>query len=258
MYAEERQQAIADLVGQRGRRLGRRPGAPVRRHHRDGPPRPVRPGAARTCSAGCTAAPSRPGRSRAGDRPQRPRPRQHRREGPDRRRRARPAARRRRHACCSTPAPPPPGWPACSPATCELTVFTHAVPIAARLARLPPRRPAPAARPGPRHHPGGRRRPRPSRRSAGSAPTSPSSAPTASPSATGSPPPTATRPPPSGRWSPAAQQVVVLADSTKIGLESTVRFADARATSTCWSPTTGSPAPTARRFDAAGLEVVVA
>ena len=110
----------------------------------------------------------------------------------------------------------------------RLTVVTHAVPDRGPARRQPPHRAAPAARPGPPPPPRPRSAPTPSRPSTTSAPTSPSSAPTASPSTTGCPPPTATRPPPSGPSSQRAAQVVVLADSSKIGVERTVRFADAR------------------------------
>ena len=51
----------------------------------------------------------------------------------------------------------PAGWPAAPPAGPRAHGVTHAVPIAARLAGLPPHRPAAAARPGPADHPGGRR-----------------------------------------------------------------------------------------------------
>ena len=90
--------------------------------------------------------------------------------------------------------------------------------------RHPPRRPAadpapPAARQGAPGDPRRRRRRDGRRARASCAPTSPSWRPTASPSATASPPPTATRPRASGRSSPAPGKTVVLADSTKLGVE---------------------------------------
>ena len=45
MYAEERQQAMAQLVDRARPAVGQRARRAVRRHHRDGAPRPVRPGA---------------------------------------------------------------------------------------------------------------------------------------------------------------------------------------------------------------------
>ena len=57
MYAEERQQAIATLVAQRGRMSVQRAGRAVRRHHRDRPARPLHAGAD-------AAAPPRPRRRR--------------------------------------------------------------------------------------------------------------------------------------------------------------------------------------------------
>ena len=110
MYAEERQQAIADLVAQRGRLSVNALAAEyavttetVRRDlsvlERAGMLRRVHGGAVPAAAL-----------TRAGGQGRRPRPRARRREGPDRRRRARPAPRRPAAACCSTPAPPPPGW----------------------------------------------------------------------------------------------------------------------------------------------------
>ena len=123
-----------------------------------------------------------------------------------------------------------------------------------RLHHRPARRPAPPRPPAHRRHPRGAGR-RPARRAppdrpatccpAGSGrPPRPRSAPTRSPRsadlradvafvgdqrdlppATGSPLPTATRPPPSAPSSAAGRRTVVLADSTKIGVETSVRFA---------------------------------
>ena len=56
-------------------------------------------------------------------------------------------------------------------------------------------------------------------------PTSPSSAPTARPSSTACPRPTAPRPP-SSAPSRRARRVVVLADSSKVGVERTIKFAE--------------------------------
>ena len=62
---------------------------------------------------------------------------QRRREGPHRAAALAPPAPTGGSRRCSTPAPPPPGWPGCSPVDRRLDVFTHAVPIAARLAGRP-------------------------------------------------------------------------------------------------------------------------
>jgi DeoR family fructose operon transcriptional repressor len=136
MYAEERQQAIAQLVADRGRVSVNRARERVRRHDRDGPPRPVRPRARRlvrrvhggAVPAGALTDASSP-RSRA-------RCRQH----PEKDRIARaaldllPPARlhdpdRRRHH--HRPARE------LLPRDHRLVVVTHAVPIAARLAGSP-------------------------------------------------------------------------------------------------------------------------
>ena len=113
MYAEERQQAMAQLVGRARPGLGRRAGRRVRRHHRDRAPRPLH---ARAHGPGPPGARRRRARRRlAVDRvrARRARPGQHRAEGADRPRRARPAAARRLHDRSSTPAPrPPAGQPA--------------------------------------------------------------------------------------------------------------------------------------------------
>ena len=91
----------------------------------------------------------------------------------------------------------------------------------------PPRPPrcSPGASVGPRRRPSA---PTPSRRSPTSASTSRSSAPTASPPTTGSPRPIPTRPRSSGRSSACGHLVVALADASKFGLETAVRFASPR------------------------------
>ena len=199
----------------------RLPSSPrVRRHHRDGAPRPRRPrprrplrrvhgGAvpARRCTSSSPASVSA--------RPPAPSTRT-----PSPRRRSIPS--RSGASVLSTPARPPAGSRRCSPRTARWS-------SSPTRCRSPPGwpacrgDPAPPRRPGPRPHPGRGRR----RRSGSSPPcasTSLSSAPTASASTTGCPRPTATRPPSSGRWSPAPY-VVVVADSSKVGREDFVSFA---------------------------------
>ena len=180
MYAEERQQAMAQLVTERGR-------LSVDEHRRastTSPPRPCAatspPSSGSAWSAACTAARCPP-RALAVDRgrARRARPGQHRPEGPD------------RHAPPSALLPPDGSTvlldagsttsrlASLLPRDLRLVVFTHAVPVAARLAGCPqvelhllPGRVR-------TDHPGrGRRRHRRAR-SAGCAPTSRSSAPTA-------------------------------------------------------------------------------
>ena len=116
--------------------------------------------------------------------------------------------------------------------------------------RAAPDRAAPAAGQGaarPRTPPSAPTR---SPRSATSAPTSPSSA---TNGLTDRPRTHHSRPrrggEPSGRSSPARRRTVVLADSTKIGVETAVRFADTRPTSTCWSPTATSSRRTRRALE---------
>ena len=60
MYAEERQQAMAQLVAERGRLSVNVLAETVRRHYRDRPSRPFGPRAAWAWYAACTAAPSPP------------------------------------------------------------------------------------------------------------------------------------------------------------------------------------------------------
>ena len=135
MYAEERQQAIADLVAQRGRlsviALATEYDVTTETVRRDlsALERPDR-------SAGCTAAPYRPAPSPLSSRPPRPRPRARREKDRIAGGRARPAARERRqraarrghhHARLAGRLP----------RDRELTVVTNAVPIAARLAGSP-------------------------------------------------------------------------------------------------------------------------
>ena len=158
MYAEERQQAIAELVTSRGRlsvtdlatefdvttETVRRDLSPLERL---GLVRRVHGGAVPTALA--DHARGRAPRARPGQR------RRRRSGSPGPRWRCCPPAgctvlaRRRHHDRAA--------GRACSPATDRSTVITHAVPIAARLAGAAPHRAAPAARPRPPHHPGGRR-----------------------------------------------------------------------------------------------------
>ena len=137
MYAEERHQAIAELVASRGRVAVTELGDPLRRDHRDGPPRPLPARAAQAAPPGAR----RRGLDALGDhargaarRPRPARTRARRSGSPARRWRCCPRAAA---PCCSTPAAPRPGWPPCCPATESWTVITHAVPIAALLAPLP-------------------------------------------------------------------------------------------------------------------------
>ena len=181
MYAEERQQAIADLVAQRGRlsvnelaaeydvttetvrrdlsaleRAGLRPPGARRRRPGRRAHRCWRPGSATATSAN-TDEKDRIARGRA-----RPAARDRRQRAAGRRHHHRPAGR-----CCSpatceltvspTPCRSPPGWPASPTSTCTCCPAGSAP---------PPRRPSAT---------------RPSGALASSAPTSPSSAPTGSP-----------------------------------------------------------------------------
>ena len=154
MYAEERQHAIATLVAERGRLAVSRRRRAVRRHHRDGAPRPRRCSSGPACCAGCTAAPCPAGaltlvepglgerhgtrsRGEAQDRRRGPRPPPRRRRQPDPRRRqhhGRPGRRAPRR-----------------PRGCY--VATNSVPIAARLSVAARHHAAPARRPGPRASP---------------------------------------------------------------------------------------------------------
>ena len=125
----------------------------------------------------------------------------------------------------STRAAPPSGWPSCCPGDHRLTVFTHAVPVAARLRRPAPRRAAPAARPRPRGAPWRRsgvetvealRRIRADVAFVGTNGISAVhglSTPDHEEAATKS------------ALIAAAQQVVVLCDSSKIGVDRTMQFA---------------------------------
>ena len=152
--------------------------APVRRHHRDRPPRPV---GARGPQPRAPRARRRRARRRADvDRGRPPRPRRlaHRAEAAHRLRRARPAApcrlhrhpRRRQHdRTAEPPAAPQPADDGGHPRR----------PDRGAAGGLAADRAAPAAGPRPPPHPRGRRRRRPSRRWTRSAPTSRSSAPTA-------------------------------------------------------------------------------
>ena len=143
------------------------------------------------------------------------------------------------------------------PRDLHLTVVTNAVPIAARLAGLPQRRAAPAARPGPRHHPGGGRRGH--RRGAvgrlradvafigtnglsvGHGLSTPDHAEAAAKRAIVA----------------SAHQVVVLADSSKIGREHTVRFAELADVDVVVTDSGADPADLAE-LRSHGVEVVVA
>ena len=226
MYAEERQQAIA-----RSRDAGRAGCRSTELADEVRASRPRRSGAtsppwsAPAWCAGCTAAPSPRTPSRVLESGGlRPRPRQRRREGPDRRRRAGARARS--------------GGSVLLDAGTTTARLAGALPRDRKLdgdhprgpdrrpARRPPRRSCSgcsrAASARPPRRPSART---PSRPSTGCAPTSRSSAPTASRSSTASPPPTTTRRRSSGRSSPAPVSVVVLADADKIGQEHLVRFA---------------------------------
>ena len=117
MYAEERQQAIASLVIAQRPRLGHRAGAGLRRHHRDGPARPRRPGQGRACCGACTAARFRCARctssspASASAKPPAPSTRTPSRRPPPS------SSRSAAPACCWTPAPPP----RASPLSCRPT-----------------------------------------------------------------------------------------------------------------------------------------
>ena len=119
VYAEERQQAIADLVARRGRLSVQGPGRGVRGDHRDRTPRPLHAGAGRHPAPRARRSGARPAAIAPRGQGRRPRPRPRRREGPDRQDGRRPAPRRAAAAWSSTPAPPRPGWPCCSPASCS-------------------------------------------------------------------------------------------------------------------------------------------
>ena len=138
-----------------------------------------------------------------------------------------------------------PAGRACCPATATLTVVHPRGPDRRPAGRPPQRRAAPAARPGPPHHPGRRRARRRSQALAliradiafvGHQRHHPR------PRALDARPDRGRHQAGDRRRAPSTS--CVLADSSKIGLERTIRFADARATSTSWSPTTGSPSPT--------------
>ena len=163
MYAEERQQAMAQLIGQQGRLSVAQLADDLSRHHRDRAPRPLRPGA------------DRPGPPRA------------------RRRGAGQLAHRHRvraSASATRPTPPPrtrspPPPSPCCPRPARSSSSTPGS-TTARLAARPPPRP-----PAHRRHPrgaGGRaaRRPAPHRaapaaRARSARPPTPPSAPTRSP-----------------------------------------------------------------------------
>ena len=137
MYAEERQQAMAQLVAERGRLSVNATRRAVRRHHRDRAPRPVRP---RADGPG----PPRPRRRRARElphrhrvRPRRARLGQHRREGPDRARPRSTCSRRPGRRSCIDAGSTTSRLASLLPRDHRLTVVTHAVPVAARLAGSP-------------------------------------------------------------------------------------------------------------------------
>ena len=140
------------------------------------------------------------------------------------------------------------------PPTEHWTVITHAVPIAALLAPLPHVELHLLPGPGPRRHPG-RGGPRDGRGDPpASAPTSRSSAPTASRShglSTPDPEEAATKRALIG----SAQRVVALTDSTKVGQERTVRFADLEDVDVLVTDASIDDADV-KAFEAAGLDVV--
>ena len=139
MYAEERQQAIADLVAQRGRLSVNA----ARRRSTTSPPRPCAAtspsssglGLVRRVHGGAVPAelalPLIESGVRERDHVQ------HRREGADRPRPRRPAPRRPAARSCSTPGTTTVRLATLLPRDRQLTVVTHAVPIAARLAGSP-------------------------------------------------------------------------------------------------------------------------
>ena len=137
MYAEERQQAMAQLVAEHGRLSVNVARRAVRRHHRDRPPRPVRPGAD---GPGAPGARRRRARQLAGgDRvgPRRARRGQHRREGPDRQGRRSTCSRRPVGTVLLDAGTTTSRLASLLPRDHRLTVVTHAVPVAARLAGNP-------------------------------------------------------------------------------------------------------------------------
>ena len=226
MYAEERQQAMAQLVTERGRVSVERDRRAVRRHHRDRPPRPVGPRADRPAPPGARR--RRPGRRRS--RSSRPGSASATRPTPPRRtgspRAALDLLPPPTAPCSSTPAPPPAGSPACSPAT------TGSPSSRTRCRSRPgwpgsrPGRAAPAPRPGPADDPGrGRRRHR-----RGAAPAARRRRVPRHQRA--QPRPRALHPRPRGGGDQAghgrrrAGASSCLADSSKVGTESPVRFAE--------------------------------
>ena len=243
MYAEERQQAMAQLVAERGRLSVSVIAERVRRHHRDRAPRPLRPRADGPGPPGARrrGAAAQPGRDRV--RARRARLRQHRAEGADRPRGPRPAARPPARRSSSTPARRPAASPACSPATtasswsptrCRWPPGWPATrrssctccPAGSAPRPRPPSGPTPSRRSGqlradvalPRHQ-RHQRRPRPVH-------------------------PRPRRGRHQARHGRQRRRIVVLADASKIGTES--RSASPRSTrSTCSSPTTPSATPTA-------------
>ena len=226
MYAEERQQAIAALVGAGRSAVGGR----ARRRSSASPPRPSAatspPWSGPVSSAASTAASCPPDAlSVLETGGHRPRPRERRGEGPHRHRR-RWSWCPRAAASSSTPARPRPGWPALLPLDRRLEVLTHAVPIAARLAGHPAIGLRLLPGPGARDHPGRRRRGHRRGARAGCGPTSRSSAPTASRAAHGLSTPDHDEAAVKRAIVAGARQVVLLADADKLGQEHLVRFAD--------------------------------
>ena len=136
MYAEERQQAMARARRRARPHVGQPTRGAVRRHHRDGPPRPVRAGA---------DGPGPEGARRGG-----PRERADRHRVRSGRARLGQHAEKDRIAKAALDLLPPPGstvlidagsttsgWPSLLPRDHRLTVVTHSVPVAARLAGNP-------------------------------------------------------------------------------------------------------------------------
>ena len=161
----------------------------------------------------------------------------------------------RRRPCCSTPAPRPADWPASSPAT-------SGSPSSRTRSRsrpgwpAAPRRPAPAARPGPAHHPGRGRRGHgdalerlradvaflgTNGLSIGHGLSTPDRDEASTKRA----------------MVAAARRVVCLADSSKVGTESPIRFAELAEVDVLVTDA-GIAAADRRDLERAGVEVVVA
>ena len=254
MYAEERHQAIAELVASRGRVAVDRARDPLRRDHRDRPPRPV---PARAAQAGPPGA-RRRGLDALGDHARSPAPRP--RPGQ--------AAEKERIARAAVGLLPEGGG------TLLIDAGSTTARLAARLPTTehvdgdhprrahrraagpaPPRRAAPAARPGPHRHPG-RSRARDRR---------------GDPPVPGRPrlprhqrhlgPPRAVHARPRGgrdqagarRERPAGRRAG-RRHQGRAGAHRPVRGRSR--TSTCWSPTTASSAADVSAFEAAGLDIV--